>query len=781
MSPWASCRGASRSADLNGRAAAPGALAFAVALATTLGAGRVGAENPAEVFELPTVTVIGTTPLPGLGTSPKDVPANVQVFGSRDLARQRPLDLTEFLDRNANSVGSASSQGNAYQRDLSFRGFAASPLLGTPQGISVFQDGVRINESFGDVVNWDLLPPSAISSVQLIPGSNPVFGLNTLGGALAIYTKSGAQYPGGSLQLSGGSFGRRTVALEYGGKRDRIDYFFTGDLAGDDGWAEQNASRLKRLFGKVGYQDDASDLDLSVTLADNTLHGTQTLPQSWLDTPKQAYTFPDINENRVAFLAAKGSLFLDGATLLGGNLYYRRYRNTNVSSNVNGDYGKPDPEKGVLQTNEATNDRSSIDQKSWGFGLQLTLQRDLAGHRNQFVAGLSGDSGETGFAQQSQPAHFAPDRNAIGSGDFVPQTDVGTRNRYLGVFFLDTLALSEAWTLTLAGRYNYALISVADRSGEAPGLDSTSRFSRFNPGLGINFNPSPTLTAYASYNEGMRAPSPIELTCAEAAAPCKLPNVFLSDPPLNKVVSKTIEVGARGRPGTDASWSAAVYRTDLDDDIQFIASGQAAINAGFFQNVGKTRREGIELAAGARFSDLTLNLRYSHTDATFRSTFVAASPNNSTADASGAIVVHSGDRMPGIPADSFKLRADLELTSQWSVGAGIVVTSSQFAHGDENNRDRNGRLPGYAVIDLDARWRVARDWELFASIANLFDRRYQNFAILGANAFTGPNRSFGPAVGLAPAAEQFRAVGAPRGIWVGVRYAFGSDHAAIDR
>src|SRR5439155_1647947 len=337
-----------------------------------------GGEGSVQVFELPTVTVIGTTPLPGLGTSPKDVPANVQVFGSRDLARQRPLDLTEFLDRNANSVGSASSQGNAYQRDLSFRGFAASPLLGTPQGISVFQDGVRINESFGDVVNWDLLPPSAISSVQLIPGSNPVFGLNTLGGALAIYTKSGAQYPGGSLQLSGGSFGRRTVALEYGGKRDRIDYFFTGDLAGDDGWAEQNASRLKRLFGKVGYQDDASDLDLSVTLADNTLHGTQTLPQSWLDTPKQAYTFPDINENRVAFLAAKGSLFLDDATLLGGNLYYRRYRNANVSSNVNGDYGKTDPEKGVLQTNEATNARSSIDQKSWGFGLQLTLQRDLA-------------------------------------------------------------------------------------------------------------------------------------------------------------------------------------------------------------------------------------------------------------------------------------------------------------------------------------------------------------------------------------------------------------------
>ncbi len=774
MSRWANCPGAWRSADLSRRAAAPSGLALASAFGAMLGASIACADNPAEVFELPTVTVIGTTPLPGLGTAPRDVPSNVQIFGSRDLARQRPLDLTEFLDRNANSTGAASGQGNLYQRDLSFRGFAASPLLGTPQGISVFQDGVRINESFGDVVNWDLLPPSAISSVQLIPGSNPVFGLNTLGGALAIHTKSGAQYPGGSIAFSGGSFGRRMAELEYGGKHDRLDYFVTANLAQEDGWAEHNASRVKRLFGKVGYQDDTSDLDLSLTLADNTLQGTQTLPQSWLDTPKQAYTFPDVNENRLVFIAAKGSRFLSDTTLLGGNVYFRRYRNANLSSNVNGNYGKPDADTGMPQTNEATNDRSSIDQKSWGFGLQLTVPRDLAGRRSQFIAGLSGDFGDTGFTQQSQAAKFAPDREAIGSGDFAPETDVGTRNRYLGVFFVDSLALSEEWTLTLAGRYNHARISVADHSGEEPGLDSTSNFSRFNPALGINFNPAPALTAYASYSEGMRAPSPIELTCADTAAPCKLPNVFLSDPPLRKVVSRTTETGARGRPWTDASWSAAVYRTDLDDDIQFIASGQGAINAGFFHNVGKTRREGIELAASARLDDLTLNVRYSHTEATFRSTFVAASPNNSTADAAGAIVVRSGNRIPGIPADSFKLRADLDLTPRWSVGASVVVASSQFAHGDENNRDRHGRVPGYAVVDLDARWQAARDWEIFASIANLFDRRYENFAILGANAFNGPNRSYGPALGLDPLAEQFRAVGAPHGAWVGVRYALGN-------
>ena len=745
----------------------------ALAPLCALALGTARADNPAEVFELPSVTVIGTTPLPGLGTQARDVPANVQIFGSRDLARQRPIDLTEFLDRNANSIGTGSGQGNPYQRDLSFRGFAASPLLGTPQGVSVFQDGVRINEAFGDVVNWDLLPPAAISSIQLIPGSNPVFGLNTLGGAVALYTKSGAQYPGGSVEVSGGSFGRRTAAVQAGGARERLDWFLAADAASDRGWAEHNPSRVKRLFGKLGYQDDVSDIDLSVTLADNTLQGAQTLPLSWLDTPREAYTFPDINDNRLAFFAAKGSVFLSDRALLGGNLYYRGYRNVNFSSNVNGSFGLLDPDTGDIESNEATNDRSTIDQRSWGAGLQLTLQSDFAGRKNQFVAGASGDFGDTGFRQESQAAQFAANRETIGSGDFALETDVATRNSYLGVFFVDTLRLDDEWTLTFAGRYNDARVRIDDRSGQDSGPDGTSHFSRFNPALGIDFNPSPALTTYASYGEGMRAPSPVELTCADATAPCKLPNIFLSDPPLKKVVSKTVEAGARGSGGP-LHWSAAAYRTELDDDIQFIASGQGAVSSGFFQNVGKTRRDGIELGVEVRFSDLMLTARYSHIEATFRSTFAAASPNNSTADASGAITVRPGDRIPGIPADSFKLRADLDLPAGWSVGASLVVASGQYARGDENNSDRRGRVPGYAVIDIDARWRPARDWELFATISNLLDRRYENFAVLGANVFNGPDRSFGPALGLAPTSEQFRALGTPRDAWIGVRYAFGA-------
>jgi len=240
--------------------------------------------------------------------------------------------------------------------------------------------------------------------------------------------------------------------------------------------------------------------------------------------------------------------------------------------------------------------------------------------------------------------------------------------------------------------------------------------------------------------------------------------------PLKAVVAKTIDGGARGKNGA-TTWSIAAYRTELDDDIAFIASGSGATNAGFFQNVGRTRRKGLELNLATRIREWSLDLRYNHIDATFRYTFVASSPNNSSADANGAITVQPGNRIPGIPSDSAKLRIAYDVNDKTAIGANIVYASPQYALGDDNNSDIHGRLPSYAVVHLDARYQVMPDLQLFMQVSNLFDRRYQTLALLGANAFTGPGGSFGPASGIDPVPEQFRAPAAPRAIWVGLRYA----------
>ena len=737
------------------------AIAVGGVIASLLAPHAAAADNPAEALETPeAVVVIGVSPLPGLGTPVRDVPANVQVYTSKDLSQQRQTNIGEYLEQNPTSVTINSAQGNPFQPDVNFRGFTASPILGTPQGLSVFQDGVRINEPFGDAVNWDLIPQSAISSIQLIPGSNPAFGLNTLGGALAIYTKSGSYYPGGAIEAYAGSFGRKGAGFEYGGKKDKLDYFFTGNYVDDRGWAEHNPSTVQQFFGKVGWQDAKTDFDVSLTLADNTLQGTQTLPLSFFDNIRQAYTFPDQNNNKLAFLTVKGSRFLTDSVILGGNLYYRKYKNENVSSNVNDDF---DP---VTDPVEAFNDRSVIDQESYGLGLQLTVLGALARRENRFAVGASGDIGKARFTQDSQEAVFTSDRAALATSDFVQDTDARTRNGYYGLFFTDTLSLNKEWALTVAGRYNRAIVKIEDLTGAAPLLNGEHTFSRFNPAVGINFTPSERLTAYAAYNEGMRAPTPIELACADPAAPCKLPNNFLADPALRKVVSRTVETGLRGKLPRDTQWSAAIYRTELTDDIQFISSG-GAVNAGFFQNVGDTRRQGLELALGTRWNALTASARYSYVIATYESPFMENSPSNSTADANGAIQVQPGDRIPGIPEHNLKLRLQYDFGNRASLGTNVIYSSSIYARGDENNQDVNGRIPGYVVVNLDARVGVAKGLDLFARVVNLFNKEYSNFGILGENFFTGPNKTFD---GANPVNEQFRGPGVPRGAWIGLRY-----------
>ncbi len=730
-------------------------------------------ENPAEALEMPTVEVVGTTPLPGLGTPTRDVPANVQIYTSRDLSGQRQTNITDYLEQNPTSLTSNAAQGNPFQPDISFRGFTASPLLGTPQGVSVFQDGVRVNEPFGDVVNWDLIPQSAVASIQLIPGSNPAFGLNTLGGALAVYTKSGARYPGGGLELSGGSFGRRSAQAEWGGERGSLDYFVTGNYFDDHGWADHNPSTVRQLFSKVGWQDEKTDLDVSLTAADNRLQGTQTLPLSFLDDIRQAYTFPDENTNKLALLTVKGSRFLSGNALLGGNVYYRRYETHAFSSNVNDNFGEVDAGTGLVDDVQATNDTSVIDQDGYGAGAQLVLTGEPAGLRNQLTLGASADLGHARFTQHSQDAQFTPDRGTVGIDDFMLATDAGTRSRYYGLFATDTLHLNPLWTLTVSGRYNHARIEIDDRTGTAPLLNGAHSYSRLNPAVGVNFNPTPRLTAYASYNQGARAPTAVELTCADPGAPCKLPNDFLADPPLHQVISRTVEIGARGAAGKIWHWSAAAYQTRLSDDIQFISSSAGATNAGYFANIGTTRRQGTEISLEAHGAPVSVAVRYSYLEPTFRSAFLENSPANSSADADGSIQVEPGDTIPGNPRHALKVRVDYAVTPSFSVGTNLLATSGVYARGDENNEDVHGRLPGYALVNVDARYRASKAFEVFARVNNVFDRRYFNFGVVGENFFTGPGRTFGPTAGADPVAEQFRGPGVPRGAWVGVRYSIG--------
>lgn len=715
----------------------------------------VMAENKAEVLETQAIEVVGTTPLPSIGTPINQVPSNVQTGFAKEISQQQSLDLSEYLDNNLGSVNTSNSVANPYQADVSFRGFTASPLLGTPQGLSVYMDGVRVNEAFGDVVNWDLIPANAIANINLIPGSNPLFGLNTLGGALAVHTKSGTEFPGVKATAYGGSWGRRAFEFEAGGvdKEKNLDYFVAGNIFKENGWRDHSQSDVKQIFGKVGWQDDTSDLDLSVALADTFLEGTQAVPLSTYNKPEKAYTYPDSIGNELAMLTLKGSHFITEDKLVASNVYYRKNRTKGFNSNAE-DLGPGD----------SSNISTLTDQDGYGGALQLTLLGDLAGHKNQFTVGASVDYGRTDFTSDSFEAtvvghETVTDDPAISNG----QVRLKTKNDYYGIYATDTFSFTDQLHLTLSGRYNVAKIKLSgfsiDDAGTVGDLNGNHTYTRFNPAIGLNYNPSKTLGFYGGYNEGMRAATPVELSCADENRPCALPNAFAADPHLNKVVAKTFEGGVRGKLAANVNWSMGLYNTQNTDDIQFISSN--ATGFGFFKNVGETRRRGVEMGLSGKFDRLSLAANYGFVDATYQSDFVVGSPASSSADGAGQIQVSKGDKIPGIASQTLKLRMAYDVTPVWNVGSNIVMAAGQYARGDENNQDVNGKVPGYTVVHLDTHYSVNNNWKLFAKVNNVFDNKYATFGVLGNNIFNGL------------AAEQFRSPAAPRAAWVGVTYEFG--------
>jgi iron complex outermembrane receptor protein len=713
--------------------------------------------NPATATEGPAVEVIGIRPLPGLGTALRDIPAAVQSADALELSGR---ELADHLARSFAGVAANDTQGNAFQTSLSYRGFTASPLLGAPQGMSVFVDGVRVNEAFGDMVNWDLIPGNAIATAHLLSGTNPAFGLNTLGGVIAIHTKSGFAFPGRAMRVAGGSFGRRSVEGEIGDHGERMDYFAAVRAHDETGWREHSPSRLRQAFVKGGWQDARTDLDVSLALADNSLQGTQALPLSMLGEPRQAYTWPDRTDNQLGFVTARASRFVRDDVLVSATTYLRNLQQDAVASNVNDEFVPAGTGP------QGFNDRSQLAQRTAGVALQAVLSGQVGTARNEFTLGASLDGADATFSQHRQDASFSADRATVGIGAFSPRVEVGAWNRYQGLYFIEQVAPSETWTVTFSGRYNRASVRLRDRSGQRPALDGDHRFTRFTPALGVNWNPLPALTGFASFSEGMRVPAPAELTCADANAPCTLPNQFLADPALKPVIARTVEAGARLRPSPGLRMSATVYRSVLTDDIQFVSSG-GAVNAGFFQNTGSTLREGIDLTLSARRDKISLAAAYSYVRAEYLTPFPIHSPNNSSRDASDEVAVERGDKIPGIPRSMLKLVLDWSAAPQTTLGMGWAWFDRQYARGDENNRDVHGPLPSYGVMQAFARYRLQPHWQLSLQVDNVFDRRYQSSGVLGRNFFSGAGGSF-DAVRAAP--EQFVAPGAPRAIWVAARY-----------
>ena len=797
------------------------------------------------------VEIIETTPLPGVDLRLEEIPAPAQTAVSGDIEASGALDLSDFLNRRFTGVFVNEMQGNPFQPDLNYRGYTASPLLGTPQGLSVYMDGVRLNQPFGDVVSWDLIPRIAIGSTTLMPGSNPMFGLNTLGGALSIQTKDGRSAPGTSVRAIYGSDVRRALEFEHGGSRGSgLHWYLAGNLFAEDGWRVDSPSDVGQIFGKLGWHDTKSDTALSVGYANTSLTGNGLQEQRFLAQDyTSVYTKPDKTDNQATFLNLTTRHDRSHTITLAGNVYYRDIRTNTLNGDINEDSldqsmyqpgaaeiqaltaagytGFPTSGATAANTpfpywrcigNVLLNDepgekcngllnRTRSVQHHYGASGQVTW-RDALRARNALTIGVAYDGSRTAFQQSTQLGYLNPDRSLTGLNSFadggvtggdvdgVPydnRVDLDGHVNTGSVFATDVLPIGSAWHVTLSARFNRTSISNADQLNPAAGpgsLTGDHAYSRLNPAAGVTFSPSAAVNLYVGYSEGSRAPTSIELGCADPNEPCKLPNALAGDPPLDQVVTRTVEAGVRGGQGP-ITWNAGVFHAANQDDLLFVASTQTGF--GYFKNFGSTRRQGVELGLNARKGRVSGGVGYTWLDATFQSGETVDGTGNSTnalatagaKGLEGTIEIQPGDRIPLIPRNMIKVFADVQATAKLSVDLALLGASGAYARGNENNLSQpdgtyylgSGVTDGYAVVNLGARYQVNQWLQVLAQVNNLFDHHYNTGALLGPTGLTSTGnyiaRPFPAINGEFPVQQAaFYAPGAPTTYWVGTRVKF---------
>jgi outer membrane receptor protein involved in Fe transport len=727
------------------------------------------------------ITVVGASPLIGGGVNRNLIPAETQLLGEAQISRNGAPDALAALSANVAGLNLDSAAGNPYQPSLFYNGFETSPLQGTSQGIAVYLNGIRFNSPFGDTVNFDLIPDVAIAHVN-VEGANPVFGLNALGGAINIALKNGFTYQGGEADISGGSFGQIQADVQYGMQSGDEAIYAAASERHEGGWRDLQSSDIQNFYGDYGVRHDGSEFHVNLTLANSSLNGPGTSPVQLLAAdPAAQFTAPNLVANKYVQFGSSANIHLSDTLSVQAVAYYNYFQQRVANGNTANDFpcdngtglmcqspGVPSTTTGGAYIPDFLHggpyselDMQDTNTNAYGASAQVSEAAELYGHANNLTAGASFDGAKTTFTGEGLLGGLTLDsREYYGPGVVLDEPGVNTPVRaaitdgYGGVFATDTFNLTKGLAVTVSGRYNMAEVNLLDEHGGD--LTGNHAYNRFNPALGLTWHPVRFLTAYASYSEANRAPTPAELSCAGPQNSCSLANFFVGDPDLKQVVARTVEGGLRGHyPVTtevSLGYDLSLFRTDSDDDIQFINS--ARLGRAYFANVGMTRRQGVSARLDATSDNITAYASYTYTEATFQSGFVESAGSNPDADANGDITIMPGDTLPGVPRTVVKAGIDDQLTDK--IG--------QFLFGDEANL--TPRLPGFFTLNLHGSYQLTPHVQLFTDIQNATDARYYTYGT-----FSPTSQVY---LEQAPGASNPRAYspGAPIGVFGGVKVTF---------
>ena len=725
---------------------------------------------------LPQVDVIATSPLAGAGVDRDKIPALAQGVRADEIARTASPSVIDSLSRSVPGIALSDVQGNGFSQDLFYRGFNASSLQGRNQGLAVYQNGVRLNEAFGDTVNWDFIPPQAIQRMDVWT-NNPLFGLNALGGAINLQMKSGFDWQGFETQVMGGSYGRIGASFQYGLQKDNYSLYVASDAMRENGWRKFSPSNLFRLYSDLGWRNESSEFHLAASGASNRLGVIGPTPiETLASSYSSVYTTPQSTINENGSVSLTGKFNLSPLWTVQTQAYLRRFVQSHQDGNSadfeqcssrssylgflclqDDPWGTPVGGKTTAWRNQfvlldangktipfagATVPYGVIDSTasrttSVGASAQATYTGQIAGHDNYLSFGASLDHSQIDFQSRSVLGFIFPDLrvgteasiaglgqtlHTAGSLGYAP-VSLNAKTDYFGLYGIDTFNITPQLAVTAGGRLNLAQLKMNDVTGLAPELNGSYTFTRFNPMIGLAYKLPRETTIYAGYSEANRIPTPLELNCADPLRPCLLENSLVADPPLKQVVSKTLEAGLRGNVmigSADLDWKLGVFRTDSSNDI--LPQASVLQGRGYYANIPLMRRQGVEAGVNYQWKDWQASLNYAFIDATYQFNGTFASPNHPRADANGNIQIVKGSHIPSIPAQQIKLSADYALSAQWKLGATISAVSSQYYNGDDSNQ--NAKLPAYWVAGLQTSYQLTKTAQIFGQVNNLFNRKF---------------------------------------------------------
>jgi iron complex outermembrane receptor protein len=759
------------------------ALSAAGALVTGNAAFAQDSANPVVIPDV----VVSTTPVPGaVGIEANKVPSIQNRVSSDDFGEKANYapSVTQAITQKVPAAIAINVDGSDLSPDLYYRGFDVSRVSGTAQGLAIYQNGVRINEAFGDSVNLDLIPPIAIDHADIYT-NNPIFGLNALGGAINFTMKNGFNFHGGDVTVLGGSYGRVNGFMEYGKESGNYSMYFAADGYRDGGYRPFGAQNAERAYLDLGYRSQDSEIHVIGSYGRSLLGVQGTTPTVLVNQQyNSVFTTPQTTNNQAGLAQLTGRFDIAPHWSVASNFYVRQFDQYHVDGNdADVDDCRPggrgtavvaclpsDDSPGTAAQRAFINHgqfipylgdafpygstaRTATHTTSFGTQQQVTNTDKIFGHDNYFVLGGSVDTSSTNFSSATTLGQLNSAFQNIESGfpgaGVILQTAgqlgyapvyIHSQATYYGLFALDTFNITKQLALTAGARFNIANIALNDLSGMSPALNTSNSYNRINPVVGLTYEFAPAFTVYGGYSEANRAPTPLESQCSNPAQPCILETALVSDPPLQQVVSHTFEGGARGLytlPNEYGSlaYKAGYFHTTSTNDI--VNEASPISGQGFFTNVPETLRQGVEFGLIYNKGPFSFYGNYAYVDATYQFAGTFASPNNPMADGDGNIFVRPGDHIPGIPRNIGKLGVEYQFTPRFKAGADTILVGSQYYVGDDANQ--NPQLPFYYVVNAHASYQVTDHVQIFGLVNNLLNRHYATFGTFYGTDTTGGN------------------------------------------